>query len=124
MAVQINRSGKISLLLAQAIGSGWGPSTDSLDAEAIVRLEGVNESFGMQLRAGDKNLSANLSMLELLRDALVHGYSVGLIGWFEPGKVNGRLARVSLTGPLPLGAEEEELGALHQDFAEVAGSEH
>jgi hypothetical protein len=121
MAQQVNKSGKISLLLTQAIGSGWGPANDFLDAEAIVRLQGVNESFGMQLRAGDNNLSANLSMLALLRDAHVHGYTVALVGWFEPGKTNGRLARVSLTGPQPTPLETEAIGVLHRDFAEVAG---
>jgi len=115
VAQQVNRQGKIKYLMAQAVGGGWGPPTDFLDIEGIVRLEGSNESFGFQLRAGDNNLSANLAMFALLRDAYTHGYSVVLAGWFDPGKTNGRLARVDIRTGAALEAEELEL--LH-DFAE------
>lgn len=118
MANQVNKSGKIKTLLAQAIGSGYGPPNDSLDAEAIVHLVGVEEAFGLKLRAGDSNLSANLAMLSLLRDAYVHEYAVHLVGWFEPGKKNGRLARVALWAAGP-GLEAMEMEKLERDFAEV-----
>ncbi len=106
---QRDRDGKIGVLLSQTIGSGYGPPSDFLDAEAIVRLENSSEAFAMRLRAGDPNLSANLAMLSLLRDAEVHKYTIHLVGWFEPGKLGGWLARVVITGPQPTPLEPEAL---------------
>jgi hypothetical protein len=121
MAQQVNKQGKIKYLMTQAIGGGWGPANDRLDVEGIVRLEGSEESFGFKLRADDNNLSANLAMLSLLRDAYVHNYVVGVVGWFDPGKKNGRLARVDLHTGAGFAAEEAEnaVEAL-RDFAELA----
>ena len=61
--------GKVVLLRVHELGTGFGPPSDSLDAELIVQLDSApGESFGLPLRR-DRRLPAHEGMFEVLRDA-------------------------------------------------------
>jgi photosystem II stability/assembly factor-like uncharacterized protein len=61
--------GRLTLLRVHDVGTKFGPSSDQLDVEVVVRLDSQpGRSFGFQLR-GDADRSANQGMLSLLREA-------------------------------------------------------
>lgn len=89
--------GKLTFLRVHELGTGYGPSDDFLDAEAIVKLDGVpDKSFGLALRA-DAQLPARRGMLHLLEDAYEHKWKVGVEYVVRPAHKNGRIVRVYVT---------------------------
>ena len=98
----LQASGHIILLRVHDLGTGFGPSSDFLDAEVVMRLDSqVGMSFGFQLRNDDFR-PAREGMLNLLRDAFNHDWIVTADYWLEPGKTNGEILRVWLTKPVIL----------------------
>jgi hypothetical protein len=88
--------GKITFLRVHDVGTGWGPPTDQIDAEVIVKLDSQpNKAFGFQLR-NDSNRPAREGMLDLLRDAYNHSWTVALDYNLDPGKTNGIIIRTAL----------------------------
>lgn len=80
-------------LRAHDVGTGFGPPTDFLDVEAVVRLDvAPNRAFGFQLRS-DGGEPAHRGMLDLLRDAF-NRHRVVRIEYFRTGFKNGRIVRV------------------------------
>jgi hypothetical protein len=58
-------------------GGGFGPPTDRLDAEVVVRLDTEpGKAFSFRLRADDDERKAR-GQLDLLRDAFRHGIDSG-----------------------------------------------
>ncbi len=96
MAGPYAKTGKLTFFRVHELGTGYGPSGDSLDAEAIVKLDSAPDlSFGFQLRS-DQNLPAREGMLELLRLAFRSNLTVGVEYMIDPGKHNGTIVRTYL----------------------------
>jgi len=93
----LESSGKLTFLRVHDVGTGWGPANDFIDVEVVIRLNAEpNKAFGFQLR-NDGNRPARAGMLDILRDALNHNWTVGIDYDINPGKSNGIIIRVWLT---------------------------
>ena len=93
-AARLNASGKISLLRVHDKGSKYGPANDQIDVEVVVQLGSKpGEAYGFTLRNDDQR-PAHQGMLDLLRDALEHDWTVFIDYDLATGKKNGRLVRV------------------------------
>ncbi len=105
-------SGKITYLRVHDLGTGWGPATDFLDAEVIIKLDTQpNNAFGFQLR-NDINHQARQSMLDQLRIAFNNNWNVTVDYDIEFRKKHGRLINVwlSKTRELRLPIIKQSLG--------------
>ena len=90
-------TGKLSLLRVHNVGSKFGPATDQIDVEVVFRLAQTGtQSYGFQLR-DDGNRAARQGMLDLLRDAFNHNWTVTTDFEIASGKHNGVSIRVWLT---------------------------
>jgi hypothetical protein len=90
-------SGKVALLRVHDVGTAYGPANDKIDVEVILWLDTKpGMAFGFQLR-DDANRPARQGMLDLLRDALAHGYTVTIDYNIDPGKKNGLIIRTWVT---------------------------
>lgn len=95
--VLLQSSGKLTFLRVHDVGTGWGPPSDFIDVEVVVRLDSrEGEAFGFQLR-NDQNLPARQGMLDLLRDAFSQNSTVTIDYDIDPGKKNGVIIRTALT---------------------------
>jgi hypothetical protein len=93
----LESSGKVTFLRAHDVGTGWGPPSDYIDVEVVVKLDSSpKNAFGFQLR-DDSNRPARAGMLDLLRDAFNHHWTVTLDYNIETGKSNGIIIRTALT---------------------------
>ena len=89
--------GKLTFLRVHDVGTGYGPPSDFLDVEVVVQLNHDNtRSYGFQLR-DDANRPARQGMLDLLRDAFNHNWTV-IIDYMrvDATKNNGTIIRVAL----------------------------
>jgi hypothetical protein len=98
MAEQIRTaSGKLSFLRVHRLGSGFGPSSDFIDVELVIGIQGAKGGFGATLR-NDNNRFAHQGMLDLLRDVFNSDTSVEVEYTVDPGefgKLNGTILRVT-----------------------------
>lgn len=86
--------GRITLLRVHDLGTRYGPPTDEIDVEAVIKLDSKPDmAFGFQLR-NDASEGVHRDMLNLLRDAFNHDRRVRIDYILNPGKRNGRLIRV------------------------------
>jgi hypothetical protein len=92
----LQATGKLSLLRVHDVGTKFGPPTDQIDVEVVFRIQNDDRSFGFQLRT-DGNRAARHGMLDLLRDAFNHSWTVTTDFEIDPGKKNGLAIRVWLT---------------------------
>jgi hypothetical protein len=98
-AAILQATGHLTLLRVHDVGTGFGPPTDFLDAEVIIRLDTKpGEAFGFQLR-DDANRAVRQGMLDLLRDALNADRQVTIDYDNVAGHTNSELFRVWVTGP-------------------------
>lgn len=95
----IQSTGELTFLRVHDVGSGWGPASDFIDVEVVVKLSSVpDRAMGFQLRE-DNNGPARQGMLDVLRDAfnndwkVTMDYSIDL----DAGKKNGVVRRAWLT---------------------------
>lgn len=94
--VLLQRTGIITFLRVHDLGTGFGPPTDFVDVEAVIKLDSVpTDAFGFQLR-NDRNRPSRQGMLDLLRDAFFGGHAVTIDYFIIPGRHNGRIIRVAL----------------------------
>ncbi len=85
--------GHISLLRVHDLGTGYGPPTDPIDGEVVVKLDSdANSAFGFKLRV-DSSENAGRGMLKLLRDAFNRNTPIKL-EYEVTGPKNGRILRV------------------------------
>lgn len=92
----IQRAGKLTFLRVHDVGTGWGPPSDFIDVEVVVRLNSApSQAYGFQLR-DDENRVARQAMLDLLRDAFVNNITVRIDYDIDPGNNNGIIFRVAL----------------------------
>jgi hypothetical protein len=89
--------GKITYLRVHELGGGFGPATDFLEAEAIIRLSvDPQKAFGIPLRP-DNKLASHTAMLGLLQEAFKNNWEVTVEYLIDPGKQNGLIQRVIVT---------------------------
>jgi hypothetical protein len=87
-------TGKVIALRAHDLGTGYGPSTDYIDVEVVVRLDSMpNDRFGFQLRQ-DTKLPSREGMFQLLLSAMQNNWNVTMDYDSVPGKMNHILFRV------------------------------
>jgi hypothetical protein len=92
-----NATGKITLLRVHDVGTGYGPPSDFIDVEVVVRLNTSPDlAFGFQLR-DDANRPARQGMVDLLRDAFNQNWTVSIDYEIDPEQSNGVIRRVWLT---------------------------
>ena len=74
-------SGKIKRIFVRGTGVDFGPPGDAMGVEVIVILDNdPTNAWGIKLRQDDPELSANLTMVSVLRDAFVNDYTINLGG--------------------------------------------
>jgi hypothetical protein len=96
MANLLEKTGQIVFLRAHDLGTGYGPSNDFLDVEAVFILNAIGDgAYGFQLR-NDQYLPARQAMFSLLRDAFVNNLPVTADYEIDTGKQNGIAIRVAL----------------------------
>jgi hypothetical protein len=93
----LQSSGKLTFLRVHDVGTGFGPSSDQIDVEVVMKLSSEpDRAVGFQLR-NDSNRPARQGMLDLLRDAFNHDWTVTADYNLDEGKNNGVAIRVALT---------------------------
>jgi hypothetical protein len=94
----IQSSGKLTFLRGHDVGSGFGPPSDFIDVEVVIKLDTEpDRAMGFQLR-NDSSRSAHQGMLDLLRDAFNHNWTV-VVDYsidLDAGKKNGEILRTAL----------------------------
>jgi hypothetical protein len=89
----LRAEGKLIFLRTHDVGTKFGPPTDQLDVEVVVRLDSdPSRAFGFQLRP-DADEVANRGMLDELRTAFVASSPVRL-DYRRTGVNNGLILRV------------------------------
>jgi|SRR3954454_23962504 len=89
-------TGKITFLRVHDVGTGFGPPSDFLDVEVVVKLDvQPANAFGFQLR-DDGNRPARAGMLDLLQDAFNNNWTVSVDYDIDAGKSNGVIMRTAL----------------------------
>ena len=92
----LQSSGKLTFLRVHNVGGKFGPPTDQIDVEVVMKLDTFpDRAMGFQLRS-DGNRPARQGMLDLLRDAFNHGWTVVVDYDLESGRRNGVAIRVAL----------------------------
>jgi bacillolysin len=92
-AILKNVAGKITLLRVHDLGTGYGPITDFLDSEVIVRLDTAPDTaLGFQLRHG-AFLAERKQMLSVLQQALENTKKIAIC-YVEKGPKTGNILRV------------------------------
>jgi photosystem II stability/assembly factor-like uncharacterized protein len=87
--------GKLVFLRVHDVGTGWGPPSDFIDVEVVVKLDNQpGKAFGFQLRA-DGEEHARRGMLDLLRNAFERNSRVTL-DYVKTGLRNGTILRVAV----------------------------
>jgi hypothetical protein len=96
-AERLQTSGKLMLLRVHDVGTKYGPSTDQIDVEVVIKLSSAaDKAFGFQLR-NDSSGPVHEGMLALLRDAWAHDWTVTIDYDIDSGNKNGTIVRVWLT---------------------------
>lgn len=86
--------GRLTFLRAHDVGTGFGPPTDQLDVEVVVRLDSApDNAFGFKLRSGADE-AVQRGMLDTLRGAFNNGGRVRL-DYRRTGLRNGLILRVA-----------------------------
>jgi hypothetical protein len=89
-------TGTLTFLRVHNVGTAYGPPSDQIDTEVVMKLNSEpNRAMGFQLR-NDSNRPARQGMLDLLRDAFNHNWTVTVDYDLAPGRQNGVAIRVAL----------------------------
>lgn len=93
----VQSTGKLTFLRVHDVGTAFGPPTDRIDVEVVMKLSSQpDRAMGFQLR-NDGNRPARQGMLDLLRDAFNHNWNVSVDYDLDAGRKNGVAIRVALT---------------------------
>ena len=83
----LTRAGWIQGLRCHTVDQIHGPDDNKLDSEVFFGIQKeknkpktFKETFGIKLRAGDKDLSTNLSMVAILKEAFFNNLPVRVAG--------------------------------------------
>jgi hypothetical protein len=94
--VLLEKTGLITFLRAHDLGTGFGPPTDFIDVEAVIKLNvAPAEAYGFELR-NDRFRPSRQAMFDLLRDAYFNNRAVTIDYFIIPGRDNGIIIRVAL----------------------------
>jgi len=92
----LQTTGKLTFLRVHDVGGGFGPPSDFIDTEAVLKLSTQpGRAMGFQLR-NDANRPARQGMLDLLRDAFNNNWTVSVDYNLDAGRQNGVAIRVAL----------------------------
>jgi hypothetical protein len=92
----LQSTGKLTFLRVHDVGTAFGPQSDRIDVEVVMKLNAAPErAMGFQLR-NDGNRPARQGMLDLLRDAFNHNWTVSVDYNLDDGRKNGVAIRVAL----------------------------
>ncbi len=96
-------SGKVNFIRVHEVGGKYGPPSDQIDAEVIIKFNNIpGKAFGFKLR-NDTNESVRNGMLDILRDAFKNDYTVTIDykakdgNDVRPADKNGLILRVWIT---------------------------
>jgi hypothetical protein len=90
----LNARGKITMLRVHDVGTKYGPPSDQIDVEVVIKLHTEpGKAFGFQLR-NDNQQNARDGMLNLLRDAFTNNWTTSIDYKIDPGKKHGVIIRV------------------------------
>jgi hypothetical protein len=93
---RLQSSGKLTFLRVHDVGTKFGPPSDQINVEAVIKLNTEpDRAMGFQLR-NDGNRPARQGMLDLLRDAFNNNWTVTVDYDIDDGKKNGVAMRVAL----------------------------
>jgi hypothetical protein len=94
----ITSTGKATLLrVSDQSGRIYGGGNDFIEAEVILILDSMPaNAYGFSLR-NDNDLPARQGMLDLLRDAFNHNWTISIDASMEEGKTTGLIIRLWLT---------------------------
>jgi hypothetical protein len=93
----LNAKGKATLLRVNQVGDKFGPATDNIQAEVILKLDSEpTKAFGFELRTG-VNQPVRQGMLDLLRDGFNQNWVINIDYEIAAGKTKGKITRVWLT---------------------------
>ena len=93
----LQSTGKLTFLRVHDVGTAFGPPTDRIDVEVVMKVSSQpDRAMGFQLR-NDGNRPARQGMLDLLRDAFNHNWNVTVDYNLDTGRKNGVAIRVALT---------------------------
>jgi hypothetical protein len=96
-AALLQSSGKLTMLRVHDVGTGYGPASDFINVEVVIKLDSdPTQSYGFQLRNDDQR-PAREGMLDILRDAFNNNWKVTINYNITPPKKNGVIIRVWLT---------------------------
>jgi hypothetical protein len=88
--------GKLTFLRVHEIGSKFGPPTDQIDVEAVIKIDSEPQrSMGFQIR-NDRNRPVRQGMLDLLRDAFANNFTIIVDYDLPANKNNGVVLRIAL----------------------------
>jgi hypothetical protein len=94
--VLLEQTGRITFLRAHDLGTGFGPPTDFIDVEAVIKLDTAPaDAYGFELR-NDRFRPSRQAMFDLLRDAYFNNRAVTVDYFIIPGRHNGVIFRVAL----------------------------
>lgn len=92
----LQTSGKLTFLRVHDVGTAFGPPSDQIDVEVVMKLSSQpDQAMGFQLRDDGKR-PARQGMLDLLRDAFNHDWTVTVDYDIDTDKKNGVAIRVAL----------------------------
>ena len=107
MLAPAQATGKLTLLRVHDLGTKYGPPSDQIDVEVVAWLDSKpGKAFGFQIR-NDANRPARQGMLDLLRDAFNHNWTVTIdyigadLSDPNPTKDNFVIIRAWLTAETP-----------------------
>ena len=88
--------GKLTFLRVHEVSGNFGPPTDQIDVEAVLKLNTHPErAMGFQIR-NDNDRPVRQGMLDLLRDSFSDDLTVVVDYHLDTGKNNGIVIRVAL----------------------------
>jgi hypothetical protein len=92
----LQSKGKLTFLRVHEVGSKFGPPTDQIDVEAVMKIDTEpDRAIGFKVR-NDDNRPVRQGMLDLLRDAFNNSFTVVVDYDLPDGKKNGVAIRVAL----------------------------
>jgi hypothetical protein len=93
----LQSNGKLTFLRVHDVGTKFGPPSDQIDVEVVMKLTTEpTRAMGFTLR-NDTNRLAHQGMLDLLRDAFSNNLNLEVDYNLPAGKKNGVAIRVALT---------------------------
>jgi hypothetical protein len=90
-------TGKITFLRVNDVGTGYGPASDKIDAEAIVKLDTApDRAFGLTLR-NDESFASHQKIFEIMQDAFDNDRVISIDFLSTPPQKNGIIVGATIT---------------------------